>query len=164
MNETAPRFLVDAMLGNVARDLRLLGYDAEYAGSAPDAALLRRCQREGRVLVTRDRELARRAGALPHVAVEAPASEEQTREALRALGDRPAPAPFTRCLACNGILCAMPREAARAALPDHVAHTQERFFSCDRCGRTYWEGTHTARLQKRLARLAGHRLTRPAAP
>ncbi|MEW6489753.1 MAG: Mut7-C RNAse domain-containing protein [Thermodesulfobacteriota bacterium] len=155
MNEAAPRFLVDAMLGSVARDLRLLGYDAEYAGSAPDAALLGRCQREGRVLVTRDRELARRAGPLPHVAVEAPAPQEQTREVLRAIADRPAPAPFTRCLACNGILRAVSREAARAALPDHVAHAQERFLSCDRCDRTYWEGTHMARLQERLARLAG---------
>jgi uncharacterized protein with PIN domain len=152
---TPPRFLVDAMLGNVARDLRLLGYDAEYGGRASDAALLGRCQREGRVLVTRDRELARRAGLLPHVSVEAPAPVEQTREVLRALGDGPTPAPFSRCLACNGLLQPVPREAARAALPDHVAHAQERFLSCDRCRRIYWEGTHAARLRKRLARLAG---------
>lgn len=153
MKGTAPRFLVDAMLGNVARDLRLLGYDAEYAGRAPDAALLGRCQREGRVLVTRDRELARRAGLLPHVAVEAPAPEEQIREVLRAIGQPPS--PFTRCLACNGMLGVVSRDEARAALPDHVAHDQERFFRCDRCGRTYWEGTHTTPLRARLARLLG---------
>lgn len=155
MKDAALRFLVDAMLGNVARDLRLLGYDAEYAASAPDAALLGRCQREGRVLVTRDRELARRAGPLPHVTVEATAPQEQTREVLRAIGARPAPAPFTRCLACNGILRPVPREAARAAVADHVAHAQERFLACDRCGRVYWEGSHAARLQARLARLTG---------
>ena len=51
-----PRFLVDSMLGKVARWLVLMGYDASFAGgkSPSDLELLERARREDRVLLTRD--------------------------------------------------------------------------------------------------------------
>jgi tRNA1Val (adenine37-N6)-methyltransferase len=79
-----PRFFCDAMVGTLARYLRLLGADAAYRRGAPDAWLAQECRRSGRVLLTRDRELLRlfEAGALPeraprwgrgvHAAMESP--------------------------------------------------------------------------------------------
>ncbi len=58
--ELTPRLLVDAMLGRLAKWLRLAGYDAEYWRDGPDEALMARAQAEGRLIVTRDSGLAGR--------------------------------------------------------------------------------------------------------
>ncbi|NLF02923.1 MAG: hypothetical protein GX601_18320 [Anaerolineales bacterium] len=62
MGEDDLRLLLDGMLGRLAKWLRLLGYDAEYDNSASDTELARRARAEGRVLLTRDYELANRPG------------------------------------------------------------------------------------------------------
>ncbi|GAB4251030.1 Mut7-C RNAse domain-containing protein [Deferrisoma sp.] len=155
-SDDLPRFLVDAMLGNVARDLRLLGYDAEFRPELPDPALLRLAQREGRVLVTRDRGLVRRARNVRCVWVAATSPAEQTREVLAALPPHPAPPAWSRCLVCNGVLRPAPDDAALAKVPDHIALRHRRsLIACDRCGRVYWPGSHAARLAERLRRLRG---------
>ncbi|MDD1677142.1 MAG: Mut7-C RNAse domain-containing protein, partial [Methanomicrobiales archaeon] len=56
------------MLGTLTRYLRFMGYDTLSANSleggnaAEDTVLLRIAENEGRILLTRDRELARRGG------------------------------------------------------------------------------------------------------
>ena len=60
--EQSPRFVVDGMLGSLARWLRLLGYDADYDNRRDDAELVRLARAENRVLLTRDQELAARRG------------------------------------------------------------------------------------------------------
>ena len=53
----APRFLADAMLGRLARWLRLLGFDTAYAERLADGELVRRAIEEERWILTRDRSL-----------------------------------------------------------------------------------------------------------
>lgn len=56
------RFYCDEMLARLARLLRAAGYDTLLSeGGEQDAAMAGRARAEGRVLVTRDRELAARA-------------------------------------------------------------------------------------------------------
>jgi uncharacterized protein with PIN domain len=141
------------MLGHVARHLRLLGFDAAYAGRAPDPEVLGRCQREGRMLVTRDRGLARRAGGIPHLLVERSDRLAQTVEVLHALGAGPRPVPLSRCLACNEALEELSPARAWGRVPDHVALTSRRFSACPRCHRVFWEGTHFPRLEARIRHL-----------
>ncbi|MHB8767297.1 MAG: Mut7-C RNAse domain-containing protein, partial [Deferrisomatales bacterium] len=119
-----------------------------------DAELLRRCQAEGRVLVTRDRALAARARSLPHLLVLSDRPQDQTPEVLARLGlGGSRSGPFSRCLACNAPLGDLPRRAAAARVPDHVAHAHDAFRGCPGCGRTYWRGSHQPRLASRLRRL-----------
>ncbi|MBI5016665.1 MAG: Mut7-C RNAse domain-containing protein [Deltaproteobacteria bacterium] len=152
----APRFLVDGMLGNVARDLRLLGYDAIFGEQLPDPELLHLAQNQGRVLLTRDRALARRARDLPCVLLTENAPRRQVLEVLSSLGLGPSPAgPFSRCLACNGRLVELPAEDAASAVPDHVTVTAHNFLGCRDCGRVYWPGTHRTRLQERVREVLG---------
>ena len=61
------RYVCDAMLGRLARWLRLLGHDTLYA-DVGDAELLR--LGETRRVLTRDRELACRGGVAPIAADE----------------------------------------------------------------------------------------------
>ncbi len=55
------RFLVDGMLGGLARWLRILGQDVRYDASTEDNELLRIAYEENMVLLTRDEELYQRA-------------------------------------------------------------------------------------------------------
>ncbi len=149
------------MLGNVARDLRLLGFDSDFGRDLPDAALLRRAQREGRILVTRDRDLARRAAGVRCILVAAEDPDRQALEVLSAAGAPDPPGPLTRCLACNGHLEPLGPDEARPLVPDHIALAHPELRRCPGCGRVYWPGSHHGRLARRARQLTAA-LLRPA--
>jgi len=148
--EATPRLLADAMLGRLARWLRLLGYDTAYWRDGSDEALIRQARAEDRLILTRDHQLAGRRGvrALLVAAETLDAQIAEVRTALAPLGS--APQPFTRCPECNGSLANLPRPAARDLVPPYVWHTQLEFRRCPDCGRVYWKGTHWPAMAARL--------------
>jgi uncharacterized protein with PIN domain len=156
-----PRLLVDAMLGSLARWLRLLGCDAALASDdEDDARLVRRARAEDRIIVTRDTGLARRRG-VPALFITGTELGEQLRQVVERFKigcDRIG----TRCLECNHVLVSLSREAARDRVPPYVWQTQERFHHCPGCGRIYWAGTHWEHMHARLAGLLGQ--DRPDVP
>ena len=145
--EYLPRLLVDAMLGRLARWLRLMGYDTLYWREGSDAALAELARAEGRLLLTRDHQLAGRRG-VKALLVTAETLDEQLAEVHAALGGRPR--PFTRCPECNAPLEELAHEAARGLVPTYVWRTQSAFRRCAGCGRVYWKGTHWPGMAARL--------------
>jgi uncharacterized protein with PIN domain len=147
----AHRFIADAMLGRLAKWLRLLGYDTLYDASWSDAQLVRLARAEDRILLTRDTALARRRG----VRVLLVASEEltaQLAQLCRELG-LGAMAPFSRCPVCNEPLVAVPKDHAWGQVPPYIFVTQEEFRLCPSCDRFFWRGTHWQHIQELLASL-----------
>ena len=164
-----PRFLCDAMLGRLARWLRLLGYDARYA-DLPDEALVALARVEGRVLLTRDTRLVRRPDVGPHGFIRHDRVPEQLRQVAADFRLGPDRAG-TRCLRCNVALEALPREGAAGRVPPHVWRTQHQFTRCPSCARIYWPGTHWDRMTEALhslqpswARTEGRGLRAEAGP
>jgi uncharacterized protein with PIN domain len=152
-----PRFIVDRMLGTLCRYLRLMGYDAVSANSrAPgdrreDTRLVEQARTESRLLLTKDRELARRAGELG-ILIQ---SDDVLKE-VRQLADERIIRPdlrLSRCSLCNSPL--RPAEAADIAGSDYAPAKKDdlEFFWCDRCCRLYWTGSHSKNLEKRLTEL-----------
>ncbi|MXR22234.1 Mut7-C RNAse domain-containing protein [Halobacterium bonnevillei] len=144
------RFLLDAMLGDLARLLRMCGHDAAYAldrGVDADDDLRRLADSEGRVLVTRDRQLA--AQASDSVLVTAKDTDEQLRE-LAADGVDLSLSPGERCGACNGDLA---RVSKPTALPDYVTDGVDALWRCADCGQYFWRGSHWDDVEARLAEL-----------
>jgi uncharacterized protein with PIN domain len=139
------------MLGTLAKWLRILGYDALYDPLLDDYQLMRLARAEDRVLLTRDRELARRRG-VETLLIESQVLDEQLWQVLSELELEPAPA-FSRCPACNGALVPLDREEARSRVPAYVARTHERFRLCPDCGRVYWRGSHWQQMEARLEAL-----------
>ncbi|MGQ9585635.1 MAG: Mut7-C RNAse domain-containing protein [Anaerolineae bacterium] len=143
-----PTFLLDGMLGRLARWLRILGYDAAFEANSQDAHLVRRARAEGRILLTRDRGLARRRGVRT-VLIEAEHLEGQLGQLQRELGlaweDRP-----PRCLVCNEPLEPMPRDQAWGLVPPYVFVRHSCFYLCPSCERVYWSGTHWQDVEERL--------------
>jgi uncharacterized protein with PIN domain len=149
------RFAADAMLGRLARWLRILGCDVSYDACVADADLVRRAVLEGRTVLTRDRALPEefRVPALFLLGSEAP--EEQLREVVERFGIDWRSRLFTRCSACNAELRpADPGEVAER-VPPRVRERQTSFRRCPSCSRLYWEGSHTERMIRSLTRTLG---------
>ncbi|QCJ47577.1 MULTISPECIES: Mut7-C RNAse domain-containing protein [Haloprofundus] len=142
--------LLDVMLGKLAVYLRMCGYDAVYAldrGIEADDRLLALAEREGRRLLTRDVQLARRAS--DGVLLESRAVVDQLRELRDAgfdltPGERPA-----RCGRCNG---PVERVDGDDETPEYAPDPNERaVFRCTRCGQCFWKGSHWDAVEETLS-------------
>jgi hypothetical protein len=148
--------IADAMLGKLARWLRLLGFDVLYDPSWDDAAIARRAAREGRVVLTRDHGLLERRLVRRGLLVESEQVGPQLRQVLDALGLGVEPGRmFSRCAACNTPVIAAGREDVRGEVPPFVLRRHETFARCPGCGRVYWGGSHRELAEKRLRALLG---------
>lgn len=147
-----PRFMVDAMLGRLARWLRILGFDAAWEAHIADEALVRRALEEDRIILTRDQRLPSewRAPNITLVGAEEPRA--QLAEVARRFGLAESARPFTRCSRCNVALTEVPRSAARGHVPARVLEDHDRFQGCPSCGRIYWPGSHHRRMLEVLER------------
>ena len=145
------RFVADAMLGTLAKWLRILGYDTLFDTTLNDHELVRLARSEDRVLLTRDRELAQRRG-VQTILVISEKLDDQVHQVLADL-DLESDQAFSRCPVCNEPLEPLDPQAAQARVPAYVAQTQKTFKICPACQRVYWRGTHWQRMDKRLAEL-----------
>lgn len=139
---------MDEMLGRLARFMRILGYDTEYARDLTDEEIRARAVREERTLLTRDSALARRT---PHaIAVVATDLRGQLAELWGARPDLGRVPRFDRCTKCNGPLEPLEgRVALDIGVPPRVVHRLQDhgLYRCAHCGQPYWEGSHTERIR-----------------
>ncbi len=149
-------FIADAMLGKLARWLRVIGCDVEYFPAIGDAELVERSGRSGRLILTRDTLLIQRRGARGNsFLVEGDHCRDQLRQVVRAFALEPFSAFLTRCLECNALLHDIDREGVESRVPPYVFDTQKRFRACPACGRIYWGGTHRERMKGELRKIFG---------
>ena len=150
---TPLRFLLDVHLGTLARRLRLLGVDAAYSNDADDDELIAQANEQHRVLLTQDRGLLRRRILRHGGYVRGARPDEQLRDVL----DRFAPplAPWTVCSACNGRLSPVPKTDIEQDLQPGTRRTYDVFARCAGCGRVYWRGAHSRRLEGIVAAATG---------
>ena len=150
MDEDLTRFVVDGMLGSLARWLRILGYDTDYVNQRDDPELVRIARAENRVLLTRDRELAARRG-VKALLVESQTLDDQLAQVTAAFPPPPASHPG-RCSVCNTVLVeATPAEVAHR-VPRYVLKRHHQFMHCPGCDRVYWRGSHWRNMRARLDR------------
>ena len=134
--------LLDGTLLGLARRLRLQGYDAEAITSTDPLIVLRAARPSGRLVLTRDRSVARQSG-FEVLLIDSADEAIQLTQIQAAIGRPPDDAP-TRCPFCNMPLTPLGREAVRGRVPPYVWRTAERFSHCEMCRRVYWPGTHRA--------------------
>jgi len=152
--EGAPRFVADAMLGRLARWLRLCGLDVVYDPRLDDREIARIAAREGRTVLTRDAALLRRRLVRDGLFIEDQALGPQLRQVFAACGlAAERLVLFSRCVSCNGLLEEVAPAAVAGRAPPYVLRTQARFTRCPGCGRIYWAGTQVPAARARLAEL-----------
>lgn len=142
-----PRFVADNHLGKLAGLLRLVGFDTLYKNDFDDIELTRVAVEQKRILLTRDRGLLKRSVITHGYCVRNSEPRRQLLEVLRRFDLPDVLEPFKRCLACNGLLRRVAREAVAQRLPPGVLAEQEEFRECPDCGRIYWQGSHYRHLR-----------------
>ena len=147
-----PSFIVDGMLGDVARWLRIMGYDTLFIGDADDEEILRNSA--NRILLTSDEELYRRA--VRHGTEACLLQEVGLLGKLRSVSRRyglSSKMCGRRCTACNGTLSRATPESipsSKDILPTHI----DEVWSCARCGKLYWRGSHWKGIERTLREVA----------
>ncbi|MGM0982277.1 MAG: Mut7-C RNAse domain-containing protein [Pseudomonadota bacterium] len=150
---SCPRFLLDAQLGRLARYLRMLGFDCHYHNDIGDAELAARAEEQGRILLTRDRNLLKRKRIRLAHYVRADAPWQQVEEVCREFDLAPAFAPFTRCTQCNGRLIRVDKADIIDRLEPLTRRYVEEFLQCEACGQLYWHGSHVSPMEARVEQL-----------
>ena len=136
------------LLDHLARRMRLLGIDTAYPDEAGDEKLVDVAIRERRVLLTKDRGILRRRALTDGAYVRGELPDQQLDDVL----DRFAPRlrPWRRCPACNGVLEHVAKSEIADLLPPGTRRTYAQFSRCGACGRLYWRGAHSRRLEALL--------------
>jgi hypothetical protein len=134
------RILLDTMCGGLRPYLRMCGHDTVYSldrDVEADDELLRVAREEDRLLVTRDGDLAARAGS--SLLLRSLDVEDQLRELLEAGIDLTLEDEPQYCGRCNGPL--EPAESGDA--PEYVPDPMpDRVWRCRDCGQYFWKATH----------------------
>ncbi|WP_455278098.1 Mut7-C RNAse domain-containing protein [[Eubacterium] cellulosolvens] len=149
------KFLVDGMLGNITRWLRLLGYDVEYEKVQNDNELLIRSKQEKRILLTSDTELfrlAKRRGLTTALV-----KKTSPEEALSKLSEK-----FnihlvfdemrSRCPTCGFPLKIVNKNSIREKIPKNTYRRYDEFWMCSSllCSKIYWRGNHWKKISQTL--------------
>lgn len=144
------------MLGSLARWLRFLGYDTWFCATQTDDEILERVNT--RVLLTRDKELFRRAQHRGFVVVNP--GYHSIRHMLqviqKTLGVTFVANPEkSRCAECNSLLRAVTRNEVSEQVPPGSLTRHDTFWLCvnAKCQKVYWQGRHWTRIKKTLTEL-----------
>jgi uncharacterized protein with PIN domain len=128
--------------------LRMAGFDSVYRSCFDDADLVRVSVEEGRALLTRDRGLLKHGALTRGYWLRETDSRKQLVETVRRFGLADRMRPFTRCMACNGVLREVEKAQVASDVPPRVAEAFDEFRECPRCRRVYWKGSHYRRMQQ----------------
>lgn len=151
------KFIVDEMCGRIVTWLRLLGYDTKYVGDLQsddrDRTALAVAILENRILITRDRDLIRKAEEAGVIVISPPETKniaEILTHIFREIKEIPPEKPQSRCPLCNGELTRIPKEHAKEKVPPLTYKSYDVFYMCKQCGKIYWHGSHWRHIKKIL--------------
>ncbi|MFZ0184363.1 MAG: Mut7-C RNAse domain-containing protein [Nitrosotalea sp.] len=157
MSTLKPIFIVDAMLGNLAKKLRILGYDSKYFSSIEDDKLIAIAKNEKRIILTKDEQLTKIAEKqnVNFVLIRGNDESEQIIQinAKFKLDRFVIDTNNSRCIACNGKLEVVEKFRIIGKIPEGVLEREKKFWMCDSCKKVYWEGTHFEKLQEFATKL-----------
>lgn len=156
------KFLVDAMLGKLARFLRIFGYDTLYANDLvefydvdpiPDEQLLTYAQQSNRLIITKDYPFYKRISEKA-IYLEGEGVYNylyQIKEKLKLIFDFNI--DKARCAVCNSTL---KKVNEKSDIKDYVLqetyNQYNDFYQCInlKCKKIYWKGSHIDDIEKRL--------------
>src|SRR5215210_5310396 len=153
-------FLADAMLGSIARKLRIFGFDTLYNAQAHDDEILKIGIEQNRIILTADKVLFKRTVKVGARAVLVSGGEGELEDLVHILRNSGIKSVGmdgigSRCSVCNGSLEERTSDHVKrndddnnenVALPDRVIACHNQFFHCTVCGKVYWEGSHLKRI------------------
>lgn len=125
------KFLADSMVGDVAKNMRILGYDTEYYPNMTQNDTLWYAKTTGRIILTKNQKLCRRAKNVD--IIYAATGHGIMKKVVTTLNiSTDVTVDRARCSICNGKQRGVDGEK----------------WQCVSCGKVYWDGTHIAHMRR----------------
>jgi uncharacterized protein with PIN domain len=149
------QFLLDGMLGKLARWLRMLGCEALYLKNSSDQELLSLAKRDSLTLLTSDEELYRTATMRN---IETSLVQGRTEaERLADLAGRygitlEIDTAISKCPMCGFPIKEVPKENVEKLVPPTTFKLYQSFWVCtnSKCAKVYWHGSHWKKIEQTL--------------
>lgn len=144
-------FIVDAMLGKIARKLRIFGFDTIYDPNIDDMDILNSSKYYGRIVLTNDRVLFRRCKkkGIDTILTDKSTEVENLVTIFRSLDIESInlqKVPHL-CTNCNGLLdTIIDKNLIKDQIPDRLLNSKNMFYQCGQCSKIYWIGSHMERI------------------
>jgi len=149
-------FLVDINVGRLAGLLRMAGFDAENVDKeSTSRAIAEKAIREGRILLTRNKDLLKHRELVYGHLVRNQDPDLQLREIINLYSMENLLQPFTRCISCNGLLADVKKEEIIDRLLPLTKKYFNRFRICTACNKIYWHGSHHEKMTDKLRTILG---------
>ena len=155
------KFLVDAMLGKLARFLRMFGYDTVYANDleeffqlnpVPDEKLLEFAQKENRIIITKDYPLYTKVRDTC-IYLEGEGIYNYLKQLKFNLKiDYNFNIKRARCSLCNFELVKVGKDLIQDLVEPETFKYHDNFYQCinSNCKKIYWKGTHIENIVDKL--------------
>ncbi len=141
-------FLTDVNVAKLCSLLRMAGFDCICPKHLDDAGIATAAVQEGRILLTRDREMLKRKIIIHGHMIRAHLPVEQLKEILELYGLQDKTHPFSRCIECNTLLSSIAKEKILHRLEPLTKQYYQKFFHCPGCDKIYWSGSHKSGMEK----------------
>lgn len=150
-------FVIDSMLGTIAKKMRILGFDSKYSATIDDEDLILLAKKENRIIITKDRQVADNAAKHDVLAIKITVHTEKDQlvEIAKNIGLKKYEfnPNNARCPVCNGVLHGTEKSQIIDKMPPKIAQNVKEFWICERCNHIYWEGTHIRNLGKLIGEI-----------
>lgn len=152
------RFMCDAMLGTLAKNLRLFGFDTQFVGelekemfgnptdesfeSLPDVKILEMAIESNRIVLTKDEGFALRDPERV-VLIEGATDREhfaflKEKMNLTFIFDQ----AKSRCYKCNQIVESVSKAEIKDKVKENTYLSFNEFYQCPSCSQVFWMGSH----------------------
>lgn len=145
------KFILDVHLGQLAKYLRLLGFDTYYTNHLSDPEIIVKSMDENRIILTRDYGILKHKQVTHGYFVRSQDSKTQLKEVIQRFDLKHKIKPFSRCSVCNGMVQKIEKKKIEHLLLEKTKNHFHQFFQCNTCQKIYWKGSHYEDI-KRLIR------------
>jgi uncharacterized protein with PIN domain len=158
--------LIDAMLTNVGRWLRIIGIKASIATKdMSDKEILNKARKENSIIVTEDKELFERAkgSGIRSIYINKMTNlKEKLLSILKKCRITKSRVEnfdkYTLCTKCGGELekinIEKEKEKWKEKIPSYILERYKEVWICEECGQVYWEGSHWKKIRSFLKEIA----------
>lgn len=154
--ETNPKefsFLADAMLGKIARKLRIFGFDTVYDSNLDDDNILNSLNYTGRIVLTSDNDLFNRCKKkrIDSILTCKETEIENLVTIFKTLNIKFINFPIVPylCTSCNGKLDKISDNSIiKNKLSEQLLKSHKIFYRCINCDKIYWAGSHLKRISR----------------
>jgi uncharacterized protein with PIN domain len=139
-------FVADAMLGKIARKLRMFGFDTIYDSNIEDYDILNLSKYRKRIVLTSDKTLFKRCKkkGIDVILTYEKTEIENLVTIFSTLNIKFVAQKLPHlCTRCNGQLdTIIEKNLIKYDIPIHVFNNNKIFYQCRKCGKIYWKGSH----------------------